>query len=152
MRQKGADMTKSNKPKSYVKFPVAVLVCLLFIAAAFAVYRCYKYDYSGVPDAVSSSGNGTECSLIVTANASRIQEREALAEKIFEMCRTNSFQSIKLSTDKGGWPSRLKVTVYLHRYDVGRGEPEMRIRFVPPEDGERYNIRDDGEKYRTFIE
>ena len=51
-----------------------------------------------------------------------------------------------------GWPSMLDVTVYLHRYDIGRSEPEMRIRYIPPDNRGVYNIRDDGDKYRIIIE
>ena len=68
-----------------------------------------------------------------------------------EMCRENSFQTIKLSTDVTGWPSSLDITVYLHRDDVGRKKPEMHIRFLPPDDGAEYNIKDDSAKYQLLI-
>lgn len=152
MRQKGADMIKSNKLKKYMLFLAAAAACGLLLAAVSVIYQRYKYDYSGVPDAVSSMTDGLECRLIVTANASRIEDRQAFAEEIFGMCRANSFRSVRLSTDVSGWPSRLDVTVYLHRYDIGRSEPEMRIHYIPPDEGEQYNIRDDGDKYRIIIE
>ena len=145
-------MTKSNKLKKYIVCPVAAVVCFLLFAVISVIYKCYKYDYSGIPDAVSSTTDGLECCLTVTANASRIEDKKAFADEIFRMCRANSFQTVKLSTDVTGWPSRLDVTVYLHRYEIGRKEPEMKIRYVPPDDGSMYNIRDDGEKYRIIIE
>ena len=145
-------MTKSNKLKKYIVCPVAAVVCFLFFAVISVIYKCYKYDYSGIPDAVSSTTDGLECSLTVTANASRVEDKKAFADEIFGMCRSNSFRTVKLSTDVTGWPSMLDVTVYLHRYDIGRSEPEMRIRYIPPDNRGVYNIRDDGDKYRIIIE
>ena len=152
MRQKGADMAKSNKLKKCLMFIGAAAVCFLFFAVFPVLYKYYKYDNSGVSDAVSSTTDGLECRLTVTANASRIEDRKAFADEIFRMCRANSFRTVKLSTDVTGWPSMLDVTVYLHRYDIGRSEPEMRIRYIPPDNRGVYNIRDDGDKYRIIIE
>lgn len=152
MRQKGADMAKSNKLKKCLMFIGAAAVCFLFFAVFPVLYKYYKYDNSGVPDAVSSTTDGLECRLTVTANASRIEDRKAFADEIFGMCRSNSFQTVRLSTDVTGWPTMLDVTVYLHRYDIGRSEPEMRIRYIPPDNRGVYNIRDDGDKYRIIIE
>lgn len=145
-------MTKSNKLKKCLIFPAAAAVCVLLFAVISVIYKCYRYDYSGVPDAVSSSTNGSECRLTVAANDSCIEDKDAFADEIFGMCRANSFRTVKLSTDVSGWPSGLEVIVYLHRYEIGRKKPEMRIRYIPPDNSAVYNIRDDGEKYRTIIE
>lgn len=144
-------MLKSNKLKKCLLLSGAA-VCFLLFAVVPALYKCYKSNYSGIPDAVSSSTDGLECRLTVTANASHIKDKKAFADEIFEMCRANSFRSVRLSTDVAGWPSRLDVTVYLHRYDIGRREPEMMIHYIPPDEREIYNIRDDGDKYRIIIE
>ena len=145
-------MIKGNKLKNYMICFTAAVICLAVLAIAFIMYKCYIYNHSGVPDAISSFSSGTECSLIVTANTSRIKDKKAFAEKIFQMCRANSFHTIKLSTDVSGWPSSLDIKVYLHRADIGKKEPEMRIRFVPPDDGYEHNIRDDGDKYGMIVE
>ena len=44
-----------------------------------------------------------------------------------------------------------EAQVYLHRDDVGRKKPEMHIRFLPPDDGAEYNIKDDSAKYQLLI-
>lgn len=130
----------------------AAAVCLLVCAAVSVLFQYYKYDFSGIPDAVSSSTDGSECILTVTANNSYIDDKKAFADEIFRMCRTNSFRTVKLSTDVSGWPSRLDVIVYLHRYEIGQKEPEMRIHYIPGDNSADCNIRDDGEKYRVIIE
>lgn len=145
-------MAKGNKLKMCLKILAAGAAFFLFFAFIYKIYRDYQYDYSGVPDAVSSSVSGTEYRLIVTANAQRIEDEDAFAKEILQMCRENSFQSLKLSTDVTGWPTVLNVTVYLHRSDVGKKEPEMRISFVPPGREEAYDIGHDAEKYRIIIE
>ena len=144
-------MLKSNKLKKRLVLSGAA-VCFLLFAVVPILYKFYRSDYSGIPDAVSSTTDGLECRLFVTANASRIEDRQAFAEEIFGMCRANAFRSVRLSTDVVGWPSRLDVTVYLHRYDIGRSEPEMRIHYIPPDERGQYNIRDDGDRYRMIIE
>ena len=61
----------------------AAAVCFLFFAVFPVLYKYYKYDNSGVSDAVSSTTDGLECRLTVTANASRIEDRKAFADEIF---------------------------------------------------------------------
>lgn len=104
-----------------------------------------------VPDAVSSSVNGRDCSLTVTANSDRIVDKNAFAEKVIMMCRENSFRSLRLSTDRSGWPENLYIRVYLHRNDIGKREPEMKILYEPLEKGAGHNIREDREKYNLTI-
>lgn len=145
-------MTKSNKVKKISVFSAVTAVCLLLFTVVSVLFQCYKYHFSGIPDVVNSTTDGMECSLTVTANALRIEDKKAFADEIFSMCRTNSFRTLKLSTDVSGWPSRLYVVVYLHRNEIGRKEPEMRIRYIPPDGSTACNIKDDGEKYRVIIE
>lgn len=145
-------MTKCDKMKRGTLLITSFLICLAVLAVTVISKQYYERNYSGVPDAVSSSYFGRECRLTVSANASRIDDREAFASEVFGMCRENSFQTIRLSTDVMGWPSSLYITVYLHRNDIGRKEPEMRIRFLPPDENKEYNIKDNGSEYLLFIE
>ena len=48
-------MAKSNKLKKCLMFIGAAAVCFLFFAVFPVLYKYYKYDNSGVPDAVSST-------------------------------------------------------------------------------------------------
>ena len=145
-------MSKRNKVKRTALLILVLMICFGGLAAIWVWNQYYEKNYSGVPDAVNSIYIGKECRLTVSANASGIEDREAFAFEVFRMCRENSFQTIKLSTDVMGWPSSLDITVYLHRGDIGRKDPEMHIRFLPPDDGAEYNIKDDGSEYRLLIE
>ena len=144
-------MGKCNKMRRIILFISTLTICLAVFTAISVWNQNCKKDNTGVPDAISSACTGSEYRLTVTANASRIENREAFAFEVFRMCRENTFQTIKLSTDVTGWPSSLDITVYLHREDVGRKKPEMHIQLLPPDDGAEYNIKDDCSKYQLFI-
>ena len=145
-------MVKRNKVKLCILMTVLAAVCIVTLILLQTLYKYRKYDESGIPDAVSSSYDGRECRLIVTANSSEIEDREQFAREVFRMCRENSFRTIKLSTDIQGWPERLDITVYFHRRDIGEKESAMRIRFVPPDDGETYDIKSNPGAYEILIE
>lgn len=144
-------MGKCNKMRRIVLHISTVMICFAVFAAISAWNQYCKKDNTGVPDAINSICAGSECRLTVSANTSCIEDKEAFAYEVIRMCRENSFQTIKLSTDVTGWPSSLDITVYLHRDDVGRKKPEMHIRFLPPDDGAEYNIKDDSAKYQLLI-
>ena len=96
--------------------------------------------------------------LDVIANADRIEDTEKFAWSVIQMCRENSFRSIRLSTDLYGYPERLEVNVYLHREEVNKVKPVLRIRYEPAEDfaqgesDEEYNIKDHAEKYNLYVD
>ena len=125
-------MGKCNKMRRIVLHISTVMICFAVFAAISAWNQYCKKDNTGVPDAISSICAGSECRLTVSANTSCIEDKEAFAYEVIRMCRENSFQTIKLSTDVTGWP-------------------EMHIRFLPPDDGAEYNIKDDSAKYQLLI-
>ena len=145
-------MIKRNKVKKSVILTAAAAVCVVILLLVQAVYKHRKYDDCGIPDAVSSSYDGGESRLIVTANSSEIKDREQFAREVFLMCRENSFRTTKLSTDINGWPESLDITVYFHKSDVGEKEPVMRILFIPPDDGGEYDIKSNPGAYEMLIE
>lgn len=110
----------------------------------------WKEDHSGIPDAVSSRNSGRECFLTVVANRDEIEDKEEFARTVVEMCIENRFESMCLSTDQEGYPSRLEIEVYRRKSEAGRGEPVCLIRFEPTE--EECNIKDDTEKYRLYVD
>lgn len=126
---------------------VAVFSCLLLRSNGWK-----DPDLSGEPDAVSSTVRGGVCSLTVTANAAKIEDKGAFAREIVRMCRENSFPSLRLSTDIGGWPEELDISVYLQREDVGVKEPVMQIVYEPADQDADISIQDDPEKYILTIE
>lgn len=126
-----------------------LVLCCLFIRGSSRT----EQDLSGVPDALSSVVSGRTCILTVAANTDHIEDKEMFAREIIRMCRENSFRSLRLSTDIGGWPEKLDITVYYHREDIGREEPVMRIVYEPVDDAEKISIADENpEKYMLNIE
>ena len=145
-------MIKRNKVKIYIIMTAVAAVCIVIMLFLQTLYKYRKYNDSGIPDAVSSSYDGRECRLTVTANSSDIEDKERFAIEVFRMCRENSFRTIKLSTDIQGWPESLDITVYFHRIDIGEKDPVMKIRFIPPDDGGKYDIKSNPWEYEMIIE
>lgn len=108
----------------------------------------------GIPDAVSSRTVNGECYLDVVANSDRIEDEAEFARTVVQMCRDNSFHSMKLSTDRGGYPSSLEIKVYLRRADVNAAQPVFMIRYEPAEGTreEGNNIKEDMEKYKLYVD
>ena len=82
---------------------------ILLILGAVGVFRYgvqelekWKESHLGIPDAVSSVSSNNWQYLKVVANSSRIDDKEAFARKVIQMCRENSFHSIRFSTDING--------------------------------------------------
>ena len=69
----------------------------------------WNESYSGIPDAVSSVSSGGWQYLKVVANSDRIDDKEAFARKVIQMCRENSFHSIRFSTEIGRASCRERV-------------------------------------------
>lgn len=160
---------------------IIAAVCLIL---AWNFSNQWKRDHSGIPDAVSSRNENGNCFLTVVANSDEIEDKEAFARMVVEMCIQNSFESIHLSTDQRGYPERLEIKVYSSKSAVGKGKPLCLIRFEPPAEddnslkersdidgateepdgadnvdipdtGQRikeYNIKDDKEKYRLYVD
>lgn len=108
----------------------------------------------GIPDAVSSRTVNGECYLDVVANTDRIEDEAEFARTVVQMCRDNSFHSMKLSTDRGGYPSSLEIKVYLRRADINTVQPAFVIRYEPAEGMRRepHNMKDDVEKYKLYVD
>ena len=112
----------------------------------------WNESYSGIPDAVSSVSSGGRQYLKVVANSDRIDDKEAFARKVIQMCRENSFHSIRFSTDINGYPSGLSITVYLKRKDLENGRPVCEIEFRTEEYMEDCNIKDDVEQFHLYLD
>ena len=134
--------------------PMAVCFIVFFAMIFFAAsgrYGQWCEENSGIPDAVSSISDGETCRLTVVANSSVIRGKTKFAEKVIEMCRENSFRSLRLSTDIEGWPRELDIRVYLRKRDIGEEKPVMEILYEPADSGGKCDIRSDREMYRMRI-
>ena len=141
-----------NKWERFLK---AVLL-ILWVAGMFCYGRQdsseWKESHSGIPDALSSVSSNNWQYLKVVANSDRIDEKEAFARKVIQMCRENSFHTIRFSTDINGYPSGLCITVYLNRKDLEKGRPVCEIEFRTEEYMEDCNIKDDAEKFHLYLD
>lgn len=166
---------RANKCKKTLR---VILTAVIPVLAMLFLFReadiRQRADHSGIPDAVSSRTVNGECYLDVVANEDRIEDEAEFARTVVQMCRDNSFHSMRLSTDQTGYPSRLEIKVYLQRADVNTVEPELEIRYEPAEEPDEekpdeekadaegakgtgvkeagYNIKDDEEKYALYID
>lgn len=103
------------------------------------------------PDLVSTinSMNYEYCSVIAYENS--LVDKEQLANQLIEMCKENSFKSIKFATDVRGYPTGIFMRVYLNRWDFRRGKIFMQIKYVPVANNWVGNIRDDSENYLLVV-
>ena len=114
-----------------------LLACILLVFGAMYMICYYRpileeweESHSGIPDVVSSISSGNRQYLKVVANSSRIDDKGAFARKVIQMCRENSFRTIRFSTDINGYPSGLEITVYLKRKDLEKTSRFVRLSFV----------------------
>lgn len=140
--------------KRKIGFICAVLVCIIIpmISHAREKYTEWKKDNCGIPDVVSSMIINDEHHLTVVANSGKIDDEEAFACELIEMCRDNAFHTIKFSTDINSYPSRLDISVYLKQSDIGKHEPVCRIRYEPLEYNEDYDIKNNADQYHLYLD
>ena len=112
----------------------AVLLCLSGSVLCENPEKAQQVN-TGMPDAVSSVCKGGDCRLIVVADKEQVQgsreERIQFALEVIDMCRENSFRTIRFSTDVNGWPRSLDIRIYLSRDEIRECEPVMRIEYEP---------------------
>lgn len=76
-----------------------------------------KYE-EGVPDCVvSNHSSDGDYSLIILANQDEIEDKEAYAKRLIEKVQKNYFKTIMFSYDMNGYPTRLRMSVYLSEAD-----------------------------------
>lgn len=141
-----------NKWKCFFE---AVLL-ILGVACMFCYGMCkseeWKESHSGIPDAVSSMSNDGWQYLKVVANSDRIDDEETFAREVIQMCRENSFRSIRFSTDINGYPSGLEITAYLNRKDLEKNEPVCEIEFRTEGYREDCDIKNDVEQFHLYLD
>lgn len=130
-----------------VLFGVMCIICY-----GISQYDEWKESHSGIPDVVSSISRDRSCHLTVVANSSGIDDKEAFAREVVQMCRQNSVRSVKFSTDMNGYPSELDITVYLNRKCVERNEPSCTIEFCTKERTEDYDINNNAAQFQLYVD
>ena len=134
------------------KIIVIISVAAILMVAAGSIYRKTSSDRKqGDPDVVGSFAMNRDENLTVVANRDEITDREAFAKQLLQMCRDNSFYSIKFSTDQG-YATSLDMNVYSWKEDIENGEPVMRVEYKPIEYGEEYDIVNNPDKFQLYVD
>ena len=137
------DKSKVEKRENRINLRIVLIILLVGII-------CIGYR-NRTPDLVSTinSMNYEYCSVIAYENS--LVDKEQLANQLIEMCKENSFKSIKFATDARGYPAGIYMRVYLNRLDFKRGKIFMQVKYLPADINWGGNIRDDSENYVLFI-
>lgn len=138
-------MVRKNRIWAFI---ILVFASVYLFSHGLDRYREWKVDHSGIPDAVSSMRFNNDEHLTVVANSDSIKDKETFAREIIHMCQSNSFHSILFSS----FPSRLEISVYLKRRDIGEKEPVCRIKYAPLEYNDSYDIRNNAEQFHLYLD
>lgn len=138
------DKRKVEKRKNRINLRVILIILLVGII--------YTGCRNKKPDMVSTinSMNYEYCSVI--AYEYSWVDKEQLANRLIEMCKENSFKSIKFATDVRGYPTGIYMNVYLNRWNFKRGEIFMKIKYLPENNNWIGNIRDYSGNYVLNID
>jgi hypothetical protein len=130
------------------------IVCVIIVFGIMIRYLFEKKSEEDIPmepDIVSSISVDRDQYLTVVANRDKIEDKEAFAKLLVQMCRENSFQTIKFSTDRG-YATSLNMRVYLWEDDIDGNNPVMVVEYKPAVYGNAYDIVHDPEQFRLFID
>lgn len=105
----------------------------------------------GEPDLLSSFSVNRDENLVVIANRNKIEDKDEFARQLVRMCKENSFQSIKFSTDRG-YATSLDMRVYLWRDEVEGNDPIMTVEYKPDKWNQEYDIVNNPEEFRLYVD
>lgn len=109
-----------------------------------------------IPDCVVSNHTSDgDYRLIILANQDEIDDKEAYAKMLIEKVKENDFHTIMFSYDMSGYPTSLRMSVYLREEDWQDRDtdPFMEISFTQEDRiANGYNIVDDYDKFTLEID
>ena len=132
-------------------------ICIVCVIMVFGIMTGYLFEKKSEenipmePDVVSSINMNRDQYLIVVANRDKIEDKEEFAELLVQMCRDNSFHTIKFSTDRG-YATGLNMRVYLWENDVEENNPVMVVEYSPDVYGGDFDIVNDPKQFGLFID
>ena len=103
------------------------------------------------PDVVSSMKINRDETLTVVANRSKIEDKIEFAKLLVDMCKENSFGSIKFRTDYG-YATSLELRVYLDEQEIESHKPAMNVEYKPVKRGEGYDIVNNPDMFRLYVD
>lgn len=94
------------------KFFTSILLVLGMIGMIYygvPKYEEWKESHSGVPDVISSMSSNKSYYLTVVANSSKVEDKEALARELVQMCRKIHFTLSDFQRILMGIPLNLRL-------------------------------------------
>lgn len=126
---------------------------IVFIILLYFCVGCNKQNEAviyGEPDVINSTSFNKNQYLNLIANKPYINDKYAFAEEIIQMCKNNSFHTIKFSYDKS-YPTGIYIDVYLNKDDFDAGKKFMKIEYSQNNEQTVYNVFDNPEKFKLLI-
>ena len=136
-----------NKKCIWVLCAMAVLI----ITMEYFIKPNSVEDVPMAPDVVSSISMNRDQYLTVVANRDNIEDKEEFAKLLIEMCKENSFHTIKFSTDRG-YATNVDMRVYLFQDKIEGHGPVMIVKYEPVEYGKGYDIVHNPDQFKLTID
>lgn len=136
-----------NKKCIWVLCAMAVLI----ITMEYFIKPNSEEDVPMAPDVVSSISMNRDQYLTVAANRDNIEDKEEFAKLLIEMCKENSFHTIKFSTDRG-YATNVDMRVYLFQDKIEGHGPVMIVKYEPVEYGKGYDIVHNPDQFKLTID
>ena len=130
-----------NKKCIWVLCAMAVLI----ITMEYFIKPNSEEDVPMAPDVVSSISMNRDQYLTVVANRDNIEDKEEVAKLLIEMCKENSFHTIKFSTN-------VDMRVYLFQDKIEGHGPVMIVKYEPVEYGKGYDIVHNPDQFKLTID
>lgn len=132
-------------------------ICIVCVIMVFGIMTGYLFEkkseeeISMEPDVVSSISMNRDQYLTVVATRNQIEDKEEFAKLLVQMCKENSFHTIKFSTDRG-YATGIYMRVYLYEDDIEKGNVVMEIDYVQRECNEKYDICNNPEEFELHVD
>lgn len=130
---------------------VLCVMAVLIITMEYFIKPNSEEDVPMAPDVVSSISMNRDQYLTVAANRDNIEDKEEFAKLLIEMCKENSFHTIKFSTDRG-YATSVDMRVYLFQDKIEGHEPVMIVKYEPVEYGKGYDIVHNPDQFKLTID
>ena len=130
---------------------VLCVMAVLIITMEYFIKPNSEEDVPMAPDVVSSISMNRDQYLTVVANRDNIEDKGEFAKLLIEMCKENSFHTIKFSTDRG-YATNVDMRVYLFQDKIEGHEPVMIVKYEPVENGKGYDIVHNPDQFKLTID
>lgn len=121
-----------------------------FFIIFIAVYWRNNTIVYGEADVKNSMSFNREQHLTVIAYRNKIEDKEAFAEELIQMCKDNSFKTIKFSTDRG-YATGIYMNVYLTEKDWKNGKKVMEVEYTQGPGKLEYDIINNPEEFELIV-